>query len=514
MIAKRVGRAIAGLAFLPAIAFAVSDNVPLQANLRTYSARSVTSSVARLPASSVTYALDRAITDSLNVVFASYDNAGEPGHVTTNQDVTVNQSTGSILLCGKIDVQGTPAGYIVQTDSSGTPIAAVAFTYQGGHAPVCSGIATDETTGRVYVAVTDVDDATSMTRGIIDAYDPDGAGSFNQNPNGAALLGDPNHPGNNAAGGAAVDQATEESFFTFTLHTADPGPPPVPEGDYVGVASLNAAFDTLIYNFFFPIQGTDGGGGLAIAARTDGTNVVAIGGYLIENGTRQVMGAVIGPDGINGSAFFSEAPDPTCSPQPTCGPDQITKLQWNADVLPGPSVVTKILLTGQKYTSVQGGPVSEYVTNIRLACTWTTNPAECVAPDTQCCRENASPFDWFTVYTGTVRTPGDHRGGGGVAFRTPGATSGDFYMGGASRPTGVTSGPYYNLVSRLNDDGSRAEIFLIHSSGSGDDINNSLCYNAVTDRISAVGDTMNPGWSTDGSVFQGPQDGYDVILGL
>jgi hypothetical protein len=514
MIARRVGRAIAGLAFLPAIALAVSDNVPLQASLRTYSARSVTSSAARLPASSVNYALDRAITDNLSVVFASYDNAGEPGHITTNQDVTVNQSTGSILFCGKIDAQGTPAGYIVQLSSSGTPTAAVAFTYQGGHNPVCSGIATDETTGRVYVAITDVDDVTTMTRGIIDAYDPDGAGSFNQNPNGAALLDDPNHPGNNAAGGAAVDQATEQSFFTFTLHTADPGPPPVPEGNYVGVISLNAAFDTAIYNFFYPIQDTDGGGGLGIAARTDGTNVVAIAGFLIQNGTRQVMGAVIGPDGNNGTAFFSEAPDPTCSPQPTCGPDQMTKVQWNADVLPGPSVVTKFLLTGQKYTSVQGGPVSEYVTNIRLSCTWSTNPAECPAPDTQCCRENANPFDWFTVYTGTVRSPGDHRPGGGVAFRTPGATSGDFYFGGASRPTGVTSGPYYSLVSRLADDGSRAEIFLIHSSGSGDDINNSLCYNAVTDRISAVGDTMNPGWSTDGSVFQGPQDGYDVILGL
>jgi hypothetical protein len=514
MIARRVGRAIAGLALLPAIAFALSDNVSLQANLRTYSARSVTSNVARLPASSVTYALDRAITDSLNVVLASYVNAGGPGHVTTSQDVTVNQSTGSILFCGKIDVQGAPAGYIVQLSSSGTPIAAAAFTYQGGHAPVCSGIATDETTGRVYVAVTDIDDTTTMTRGIIDAYDPDGAGGFNQNPNGAALIGDPNHPGNNAAGGAAVDQATERSFFTFTLHTADPGSPPVLEGDYVGVISLNAAFDTAIYNFIYPIQDTNGGGGLGIAARTDGTNVVAIAGYLIENGTRQVMGAVIGPDGSNGSAFFSEAPDPTCSPQPTCGPDQMTKVQWNADVLPGASMVTKFLLTGQKYTSVQGGPVSEYVTNIRLSCTWTTNAAECVAPDTQCCRENANPFDWFTVYTATARTPGDHRGGGGVAFRTPGATGGDFYMGGASRPLGVTSGPYYNLVSRLADDGSRPEILLMNSSGSGDDINNSLCYNAATDRISAVGDTMNPGWSTDGTVFQGPQDSYLVNLGL
>src|SRR5262249_39617281 len=142
MIARRVGSAIAGLAFLPAIAFAVSDNVPLQATLRNYSARPVTSSVARIPASSVTYALERAITDSLSVVLASYDNAGAPG-VTTNQDVTVNQSTGSILFCGKIDLQGTAAAYIVQLDSSGTmPIAAVAFSYQGGHNTVCSGIAT------------------------------------------------------------------------------------------------------------------------------------------------------------------------------------------------------------------------------------------------------------------------------------------------------------------------------------------------------------------------------------
>jgi hypothetical protein len=511
MIARRVGSAIAGLAFLPAIAFAVSDAVPLQATQRNYSARPVTSSVARIPASSVTYALERAITDSLSVVLASYDNTGAPG-VTTNQDVTVNQSTGSILFCGKVDLQGTAAAYIVQLDSSGTmPIAAIAFSYQGGHNPVCSGLATDETTGRVYVAITDVDDTSGMTRGIIDAYDPDGAGGFNQNPNGAALLGDPDHPGNNSAGGAAVDQATEQSFFTFTLHTVDPGPPPV-ESNFFAVISLNAAFDTAVYNFFYPITGTDAGGGLGIAARTDGTNVVAVAGFLVETGIRQLAGAVIGPDGINGTAFFSEAPDPSCTP--TCGPDQMTKVGWNADVLPGPSVVTKFLLTGQKYTSVQGGPVTEYATNIRISCTWTTNAAECPAPDTQCCRENANPFDWFTVYTGTVRTPGDHRPGGGVAFRTPGPTSGDFYFGGATRPTGVTSGPYYNLVSRLADDGSRAEIFLIHSTGSGDDINNSLCYNAVTDRISAVGDTMNAGWSTDGTVFQGPQDGYDAVLGL
>src|SRR5262249_23184106 len=147
-----------------------------------------------------------------------------------------------------------------------------------------------------------------------------------------------------------------------------------------------------------------------------------------------------------------------------------------------PSVVTKFLLTGQKYTVVAPNPVTEYVTNIRLSCTWTTNPAECPSPDTQCCRENANPFDWFTVYTGTIRTPGDHRPGGGVTFRTPGVTTGDFYMGGASRPTGVTTGPYYALVSRLADDGTRAEIFLLNTTGSGDDINNSLTYNAVTDR--------------------------------
>ena len=70
------------------------------------------------------------------------------------------------------------------------------------------------------------------------------------------------------------------------------------------------------------------------------------------------------------------------------------------------------------------------------------------------------------------------------------------------------------MVSHLNDDGRRAENFLINNTGTGDDVNNSLCYNAATDRISAVGDTHNPGWSTDGSVFQGPQDGYDAVLGL
>ena len=514
MIALRVGRALVGLVFIPAIAFAVSDNVPMQGFAqRNYTARPVnSSSLAWLPASSVTFALDRAITDSLGVVLASYDNAGAPG-ITTNQANTVNQSTGSILFCGKIDLMGTAAAYIIQLDSSGgVPIAAAAFSYQGGHAPVCSGIAVDETTNRVLVAVTDTDDATGLTRGIIDAYDPDGAGGFNQNPNGALLIGDPTTPGNNAAGGAAVDNATETYFFSLTIHTQDPGPPPVPESDYVGVISLNAAFDTAIYNFFFPVGGTDGGGALAIAARGDGTNVVAIGGYFLELGTRQLMGAVIGPDGINGSAFFSEAPDSTCTP--TCGPDQMTKVVWNADVLPNPSVVTKFLLVGQKYTVASPNPVAEYQSAIRLSCTWTTNPAECQSPDTQCCRENANPFDWFTIYTGTLRTPGDHRPGAGAAFRTPGVTTGDFYLAGTQRPSGMTTGPYFALVSRLNDDASRAEIFLLNTTGSGDDITNSLCYNSVTDRISAVGDTQNPGWSTDGSVFQGPQDGFDAVLGL
>lgn|GEM_PF-5161819 len=513
MIATRVVRALAGLVFVPAIAFAVSDNVPLQGLVqRNYTARTVNSSnVARLPTSSLTFALERAVTDSLSVVLASYDNSGAPG-ITTNQANAVNQSTGSILFCGKIDLDAGPAAYIIQLDSAGTPTAAVAFTYQGGHAPVCSGIAVDEITNRVLVAVTDTDDVSGFTRGIIDAYDPDGAGSFNQNPNGALLLADPATPGNNAAGGAAVDNSTETYFFAFTLHTQDPGPPPVPESDYVGVISLNAAFDTAIYNFFFPVTGTDGGGALAIAARGDGTNVVAIGGYFLELGTRQLMGAVIGPDGENGSAFFSEAPDPTCTP--TCGPDQMTKVVWNADVLPNPSVVTKFLLVGQKYTGVPPTPVAEYQSAIRISCTWTTNPAECPSPDTQCCRENANPFDWFTIYTGTLRTPGDHRAAAGAAFRTPGVTTGDFYLGGAQRPTGVTTGPYYALVSRLNDDASRAEIFLLNTTGSGDDVVNSLCYDSVTDRISAVGDTHNPGWSTDGTVFQGPQDGFDAILGL
>src|SRR5215471_14911192 len=118
MIATRVGRALAVSVFIPAIAFAVSDNVPAEMVKRSYTARPVnSSSVARLPASSVTFALDRAITDSLSVVLASYDNAGAPG-VTTNQANTVNQSTGSILFCGKIDLMGTAAAYIVQLDSS------------------------------------------------------------------------------------------------------------------------------------------------------------------------------------------------------------------------------------------------------------------------------------------------------------------------------------------------------------------------------------------------------------
>ena len=148
MIDLRVGRALVGLVFIPAIAFAVSDNVPMQGFAqRNYTARPVnSSSLAWLPASSVTFALDRAITDSLGVVLASYDNAGAPG-ITTNQANTVNQSTGSILFCGKIDLMGTAAAYIIQLDSSGgVPIAAAAFSYQGGHAPVCSGIAVDETT--------------------------------------------------------------------------------------------------------------------------------------------------------------------------------------------------------------------------------------------------------------------------------------------------------------------------------------------------------------------------------
>src|SRR5215471_3807049 len=119
MIATRVGRALAVLVFVPAIASAVSDNVPAEMVKRSYTARPVnSSSVARLPASSVTFALDRAVTDSLSVVLASYDNAGVPG-TTTNQANTVNQSTGSILFCGRIDVQGTPAAYITQQNSSG-----------------------------------------------------------------------------------------------------------------------------------------------------------------------------------------------------------------------------------------------------------------------------------------------------------------------------------------------------------------------------------------------------------
>src|SRR5262249_60988634 len=131
-----------------------------------------------------------------------------------------------------------------------------------------------------------------------------GAGGFNQTPNGGLLLGDPATPGNSAAGGVGGDNLTEVYFFPFTPHTQDPGPPPVPESDYVGVISLNAAFDTALYNFFFPVTGTDGGGALAIAARSDGTNVTAIGGVFLRLGARPLLGAGVAPAGVDDSGFL------------------------------------------------------------------------------------------------------------------------------------------------------------------------------------------------------------------